>query len=323
MRAPEVSFLIAAYDAAATIEAAIGSALAQQGVSVEVIVVDDCSRDDTARRVAALAAGDPRVVLLAQAENAGPAAARNRALAAARGDWVAILDADDLMAPERSRRLIELARQTDSEMVADNALRFLDEEPAVAWPLLPRREPDHCFMVDLAAYLGRNAMTGGDANLGYLKPLFSRHFLEAHRIAYDERLRIGEDFNIVLKALAVWGRFTITSEPLYRYRMLARSLSRSLAPADLEALIAANEAALAGRIEEPRVRAAAAAYRRSAEDLMAFTAFRGAFRQRDWLPATRRAADPRLWLTLRRMLANARERARAERAARRAVAGSA
>jgi succinoglycan biosynthesis protein ExoO len=323
MRTPEISFLIAAYNAGGTIEAAIGSALAQQGVSVEVVVVDDCSHDDTAQRVAALASEDPRVRLIEQAENAGPAAARNRGLAAARGDWVAILDADDLVAPERSRHLIELARRSDSEMVADNALRFLDEEPAIAWPLLPRSKPEHCFTVDLAAYLGRNDMTAGDANLGYLKPVFSRHFLKAHRLSYDERLRIGEDFNIVLKALATWARFTITSAPYYRYRVLARSLSRSLVAADLEALVAANEEALAGRIEEPRVRAAAAAYRRSVEDLLAFTAFRGAIRERDWLPATRQATDPRLWLTLRRMLANARERRGAEREARRAAERSA
>jgi succinoglycan biosynthesis protein ExoO len=317
--APDISFLIAAYNAETTIGAAIASALAQDGVSVEVIVADDGSQDATAMRVAAIAAGDARVRLIEQPGNGGPSAARNHALAAAHGAWIGILDADDLMLPERSARLIALARQSNSEIVADNVLRFIDGEPDIAWPLLPQSGPEDHFSVDLPEYLRRNRMTAGDANLGYLKPVFSRAFLAAHGVAYDERLRIGEDFNIVLRALAAGARFTITSDAFYRYRVMRGSLSRSLRAADLRALLAANADVLAGRRSDPAVRTAEAAYRRSVADLLAFTAFRGVVRQRDWLPALREVANPRLWLTLRRMMANARERGRAEREARRAV----
>ncbi len=75
---PDVSFIVAAYNAAGTLAKAIDSALAQRGVSVEVIVADDCSTDET--RAIAESYADRNVKLLALARNGGPAAARNAAL---------------------------------------------------------------------------------------------------------------------------------------------------------------------------------------------------------------------------------------------------
>ncbi len=80
---PDVSFIVAAYNAQETLQGAIASALAQVGVSVEVIVIDDCSTDGTRALVANYP--DPRVRLVAQERNGGPAAARNAGFAAAAG----------------------------------------------------------------------------------------------------------------------------------------------------------------------------------------------------------------------------------------------
>lgn len=72
-----------------------------------MIVVDDCSRDDTIGIVERAAACDPRVRLLRQASNAGPAAARDVALVAARGRYIAFLDSDDLWLPQKLVHQIE------------------------------------------------------------------------------------------------------------------------------------------------------------------------------------------------------------------------
>ena len=308
MNSPDVSFVIAAFDAVTTIEATIASALAQEDVNVEVVVIDDDSNDETASLVATLAAQDSRIVLLRQTRNAGPSAARNRGLKAARGAWIGILDSDDLLEPGRSRKLIELATRSASDMVADNVMRFLDLNPDVAWPLLPRRAGDRTFDVDIASYLRGNLMTNGDTNLGYLKPLFSRAFLQSHNMAYDESLRIGEDFNLVLRALNAGAKFTITTEPFYLYRIRSGSLSRSLRASDLEGLLVANDNVLTDRLSEREVHAAAKAYRRSAIDMRIFSDFRAAIRQRKWLSVLGRTANPRLWLTINRLFANARHR---------------
>lgn len=93
MSAPDLSVVVPARDAAATVEAAVRSVLDHADGLLEVLVVDDASTDGTAQVVAAI--GDPRVRVLA-GRGAGPAAARNDGVAAARGELVAFADADDL-----------------------------------------------------------------------------------------------------------------------------------------------------------------------------------------------------------------------------------
>ncbi|WP_336489084.1 glycosyltransferase family 2 protein [Methylobacterium nigriterrae] len=318
MNAPRISFVMAAFDAAPYVEAAIRSALGQTGLAVEVIVVDDASRDDTAARVAALAASDPRVRLLRRACGGGPSAARNLAIAQARGDWIAILDADDLVEPERGARLVALAEESGCAVAADNALRFLDADPAVAWPLLPRRRPDEIRRFGVSEYLRRNRMMRGDGNLGYLKPIFSRAFLTAHGIAYDERLRIGEDFNFCLRCLAAGAELVVTTEPLYRYRVLRGSLSRRLERRDVAAMLAAH-ADVHGMSRDRRVRDADRRYRRSLADAIVYIDFRSALRQRDWAGTIALSRRPRLWLTVAEVAWSAAKRRLAGRGLRAAT----
>lgn len=282
LSAPDLSFLVAAYNAAPWIEAAITSALAQTEITVEVIVVDDASTDDTATRVQTIADGDRRVVLLRRARGGGPSAARNLALDRAQGTWIAILDADDLVGPTRGRDLIALARRTGSDVVADNAERFLDEEPGKSWRLLPNLRDGHELRVDLAEYLLQNRLTGGGANLGYLKPIFARSFLTRHAIRYDERIRIGEDFDLCLRCLLAGTDLIVSGRPHYRYRILAGSLSRSLTSADLHAMRAAYEPLAIGDTSDRRLRQANDAYLRSMRVLQAYVRVREGLRQRRW-----------------------------------------
>jgi len=94
---PLVSVIVAAHDAASTIEAALRSLLAQSWRDLEVLLVDDASTDDTAARAAAIEG----VRVIRQARNEGAYVARNAGLAAARGAFLAFHDADDVARPER------------------------------------------------------------------------------------------------------------------------------------------------------------------------------------------------------------------------------
>jgi glycosyltransferase involved in cell wall biosynthesis len=95
---PLVTAIIPAFNAARFVHLAVDSILQQEGPSVEVIVVDDCSSDDTAEVLAPYVA-QGQVRLLRQTVNQGVAAARNRAIREARGQFIAFLDADDLWLP--------------------------------------------------------------------------------------------------------------------------------------------------------------------------------------------------------------------------------
>lgn len=109
---PSVSVLMPAYNYAAYIGRAISSALEQDYPPdrLRLVVVDDGSIDATAAVVSELAERHPGRIELIRQENAGPSAAINRALAAADGDLIAVLDADDVWLPMKTRRQAEALR---------------------------------------------------------------------------------------------------------------------------------------------------------------------------------------------------------------------
>jgi succinoglycan biosynthesis protein ExoO len=97
----DVSVIIANYNGEKFIADAIRSACRQTIRGIEIIVSDDASTDSSVRIVEGLIAEDDRIRLVRSDVNGGPAAARNRALAIARGKWISVLDGDDLMHPGR------------------------------------------------------------------------------------------------------------------------------------------------------------------------------------------------------------------------------
>lgn len=105
-----VSVIMPAYNAAAFIRVAIASALAQTYSNLEVLVVDDGSTDETPQIVAEMAQADGRVRLLQQ-PNGGVAQARNFAIAQARGEFIAPLDADDIWMPTKIARQVAAMHQ--------------------------------------------------------------------------------------------------------------------------------------------------------------------------------------------------------------------
>ncbi|TPJ38835.1 glycosyltransferase family 2 protein [Mesorhizobium sp. B2-3-13] len=115
MNGEPVSVIIPAYNAQDTIDETLRSVRSQSYKALEIIVVDDGSRDQTvaiARRHMEL---DPRVRLIEQA-NAGVAAARNRGWQAARSDMIAFVDADDLWAPTKIERQMAVLDRTDEKV---------------------------------------------------------------------------------------------------------------------------------------------------------------------------------------------------------------
>lgn len=110
------SILIPAYNAGATIEQSIRSALFQTETNLEVLVVNDGSTDDTEAKALAWQQADPRVRYWRQ-ENAGPGAARNRGLDQCRGDYVLYLDADDWIEPDYLEQVGKLLDEQPEDII--------------------------------------------------------------------------------------------------------------------------------------------------------------------------------------------------------------
>ena len=101
-----VSIITPSYNTARFIAETIESVMAQTYTNWEMIIVDDCSTDNTDEVVAVYVAKDSRIHYLKNEGNSGAALTRNRALREARGRWIAFLDSDDLWHPEKLERQI-------------------------------------------------------------------------------------------------------------------------------------------------------------------------------------------------------------------------
>lgn len=228
---PLISVIMASYCAERYIEHALRSVLAQSVSDLEVIVCDDASTDGTPALVAAAMRADPRVRFVAMPSNGGPARTRNRALDAVRGEWIAIVDADDLIHPERFERLLAAAMHTGADVVADDLL-FFDESGSSVSRLLDGES----FARPGALTAERLVGDRGAPAMGYLKPLIRARALRDTR--YDERLRVGEDFDFLLRLLLSGASGWLVPEPWYLYRRHNASISHRLSAGALAAMIA-------------------------------------------------------------------------------------
>lgn len=213
--APTFSVVIPAYQAAATIAEAVGSALVQTIPPLEVIVCDDGSSDDLA---GALEPYRHRVVLL-RGPHQGAAAAKNRGIQAARGELVVFLDADDLFLPKRLQALTELARARP-----DLDLLVTDAHLERGGERVGRFYQHNVFATERQqeAILERNFILGHAA--------VRRSALLAVG-GFDESLEIAEDWDCWIRLILAGARAGLVDEPLSVYRMREGSLTANRARA--------------------------------------------------------------------------------------------
>ena len=229
--APHVSIIMANYNGARFIAAALRSCLAQTVQNIEIIVVDDASTDDSVARIQAIAATDARIRLAALTRNGGPAAARNHALDLVRGEWIAVVDSDDLIHPTRLERLLQAAQADGADIVADNMLEFQDDGAVQPQPLIPALTAPQT--IDLAWYVQCGVMFRQRPGLGYLKPVMRAALVARLGIRYDLTLRIAEDYDLIARLLAGGAVFRLYPDLLYMYRKHGSSISHRLSRANM------------------------------------------------------------------------------------------
>jgi hypothetical protein len=206
---PTFSILIPVYNAASTVGEAIESALGQTRPPHEVVVCDDGSTDDLDR---ALAPFRDRILLVRQ-RNHGGAAALNAAAGRASGDFVALLDADDVYLPERLEALSELAvarpdldiLTTDAFYVSEGRVVGRFNGPTNRFATDAQREAilERCFIIAPAVRRGPLLDEGG----------------------WDESLSIGYDWDCWLRLILGGSHAGTVDEPLVNYRLHYSSLS--------------------------------------------------------------------------------------------------
>ena len=208
-RAPSlVSVIIGVFNKASFVEECLRSVLSQDVSDVELICIDDASTDGSAEILAGLAAADGRIRLIRNERNLGAGRTRNIGLAAAAGDYVMFLDADDMLAPHALSRLLKAAQATGSEVVrggiafyhagSPTALRIVDTPPDRSGYRVVQ-EPHLWIAWWFTTYLYR------------------RSFVSEHQIGFPE-LNDGEDPVFLAEVLTRATSISSISETVYYYR---------------------------------------------------------------------------------------------------------
>lgn len=234
---PDVSFIIAAYNAENTIARAIESALAQRDVGVEVVVADDRSSDAT---ISIAQSFDGRVSVVPLQTNRGPGGARNAALQVARGRWIAVLDSDDTVLPDRMAKMIARAEKAGASIAVDN-IEVIKEYETRGEVMFPAGYLESIREISLADFIASNILFKSTFNFGYMKPIFERRMIETHKLRYDETLRIGEDYIFLASALAKGGSCVVEPDVGYVYHIRSGSISRVLELHHVISMLRADE----------------------------------------------------------------------------------
>jgi glycosyltransferase involved in cell wall biosynthesis len=209
--APRFSIVIPTYQAADTVARSVESALAQTYGAHEILVVDDGSKDHPEE---ALRPFEGRIKLIRK-ENGGGASALNAGAAAATGDFMAILDADDEYDPRRLEALAELARERpDLDLITTDARFMVDDEEAGTFAAHnPFETADQRRAIFASCFVG-----GWPAmRLTRLREIGG----------FDEKLRTGYDWDCWLRFLLDGSQAGMAKGPYYRYYLHPGSLTTS------------------------------------------------------------------------------------------------
>ena len=214
---PTVSVVIPAYNAEKTLRRTLDCVLNQTLDSLQVIVIDDGSTDNTAAIARDAAQEDSRLTVISR-ENLGISATRNAALPLCKGKYIRFVDADDTLPANSMEKMVRRAEQDGSELVIGGYDQYFGEKRSFH-NLANRNDTVPCD--EMMSHLC------GHANSYFYGVLWNKLFLrelaEQQHCHFQEDLTWGEDFAYVMDYLRGVTRVSFMKDSLYDYRRSANS----------------------------------------------------------------------------------------------------
>ncbi|MGN0373001.1 MAG: DNA-deoxyinosine glycosylase [Enterocloster sp.] len=208
---PLVSLIIPVYNAEKYLRRCLDSARAQTFSDLEIILVNDGSTDRSLEICREYMKLDPRFRLIDK-ENTGVSDSRNKAISAAKGEYLQFMDSDDWLTPDATEILMMAARSLDCDLVIADFYRvdknvFTEQQHIRERGLLTREQFAEYMMQDPA-----------DFYYGVLwNKLYRRSIIAEHHLTMDTDLRWCEDFLFNLRFIRFASRFTAVQAPIYYY----------------------------------------------------------------------------------------------------------
>lgn len=210
-----VSIVLAVYNAEAFLKQGLDSVLNQTHKNIEVIAVDDCSKDSSLGILNNYASKDSRVKIIQHDKNQGPGPARNSGIAAATGNYIAFLDPDDLFSSDAIEKLLSVAKQYGSDMVKGTSLKMnhSGEIKGLYSKFVPQDPIYNTTILDIKELW---------MSTEFWSYLYEKEVLEG--ITFPE-IRLGEDFLFLLESLHKAKKISIIPDTVHKYRQNPSSLT--------------------------------------------------------------------------------------------------
>lgn len=205
---PLVSVVMPAYNAEKYIDQAISSVISQTYTKWELLIIDDCSTDGTAKIAECFASQDSRIRLLRNSQNMGVARSRNRGLDIAKGEWIALLDSDDAWREMKLEKQLTVAERTNADIVYCS-YSMMDETSA------------HLFDYIVPETTSYDALLK-ENTIGCSTALIRRSALQQHRFSTEY---YHEDYVLWLELLKSAHTAAASREILSDYRIVRDSRS--------------------------------------------------------------------------------------------------
>ena len=214
-----VSVVIPAYNATGTLERLFACLLNQTWQNLQIILVNDGSKDGTEAMARKAAEKDPRLTVVSQ-ENLGISSTRNAGLALCKGKYIRFIDADDTLPLDSIERMVRRAEKDGSELVIGGYDQYFGERKSFH-NLAGRDDTVPCD--DMMRHLCDHA---NSYFYGVLwNKLFVRDLVEKQQCRFQQGLTWGEDFAFVMDYLAGVKQVSFMKDSLYDYRRTAGSTS--------------------------------------------------------------------------------------------------
>lgn len=219
---PLITVGITCHNAADTVATAIASALSQDWSPLEVLLVDDCSTDNSVAVIEAAIAGEPRARLIRHQRNTGVGGARRTLVEAARGEFIAFFDDDDVSASDRLRAQFERMASYEEAHATTMVLCFADRHVVEAGATVPSHvalaigrshpEPQGPMVADHFLSIGARFPYAWGLASGCTLMARRSTFLSAG--SFDEAFRRFEEIDLGIRAALMGAHFIAVDRPL-------------------------------------------------------------------------------------------------------------
>lgn len=216
----DVSVIIPVYNTEQYLANCVDSVLKQNGVSLEIILVDDGSTDSSPCICDKYAEEHDNITAI-HIQNSGPATAKNKGLKLAQGNYIALTDSDDRMEPLMLHKMVSAGYEHDADIICCN-YKQIDEQGNVSHLNSTNKQYILNHEEGLIHFFSKNKIYSQ-----CWTKLYKRQLLVEHHIENDSGLRTDEDFIFNIRAFVHAKTTVIVDEPLYEYTHRESSLARA------------------------------------------------------------------------------------------------